>query len=87
MFAALKLSFHTPRPRSAVHPPAVLTVGGVVPLAKLSAGEGFEYYTRVIATHNANERHTTGIDDYYAEKGESPGVARRRPGRAGHHRG
>ncbi|TCJ89923.1 MobF family relaxase [Nocardia alba] len=43
-------------------------------LAKLSAGEGFEYYTRVIATHDANERHTTGIDDYYSEKGESPGV-------------
>ncbi|MGW6730184.1 MobF family relaxase [Nocardia sp. NPDC055029] len=43
-------------------------------LAKLSAGEGFEYYTRVIATHDANERGTTGIDDYYSEKGESPGV-------------
>ncbi|MFG2447555.1 MobF family relaxase [Nocardia fluminea] len=43
-------------------------------LAKLSAGEGYEYYTRVIATHDANERHTTGIDDYYSEKGESPGV-------------
>lgn len=43
-------------------------------LAKLSAGEGYEYYTRVIATHDANERGTTGIDDYYSEKGESPGV-------------
>ncbi|MFD4357490.1 MobF family relaxase [Nocardia sp. NPDC058518] len=43
-------------------------------LAKLSAGEGFEYYTRVIATHDANERGTTGINDYYSEKGESPGV-------------
>ncbi|MFF0547254.1 MobF family relaxase [Nocardia thailandica] len=43
-------------------------------LAKLSAGEGYEYYTRVIATHDANERGTIGIDAYYSEKGESPGV-------------
>lgn len=49
-------------------------MGGVMSLAKLSAGQGYEYYTRVIATHDANERGTTGIDDYYSEKGESPGV-------------
>lgn len=65
---------HTLCQRSARSVADVLTVGGVMSLAKLSAGEGYEYYTRVIATHDANERRTTGIDDYYSEKGESPGV-------------
>ncbi|MBF6358237.1 relaxase domain-containing protein [Nocardia higoensis] len=43
-------------------------------VAKLSAGDGFSYYLRVIATHDANERGRQPLADYYSERGESPGV-------------
>ncbi|WP_245550943.1 MobF family relaxase [Nocardia niigatensis] len=43
-------------------------------LAKLSAGDGYEYYVRNIATHDANERGRQALDDYYSERGESPGI-------------
>ncbi|WP_280185256.1 MULTISPECIES: MobF family relaxase [Nocardia] len=43
-------------------------------VAKLSAGDGYEYYVRVIATHDANERGRRSLEDYYTERGESPGI-------------
>ena len=42
-------------------------------LAKLSSGDGYEYYLRNIATHDANERGEQILADYYSERGESPG--------------
>ena len=42
-------------------------------LAKLSSGDGYEYYLRNIATHDANERGAQRLSDYYSERGESPG--------------
>lgn len=41
---------------------------------KLSAGDGFEYYLRQTATHDASERGHDSLADYYSAKGESPGV-------------
>ncbi|MGV9408339.1 MobF family relaxase [Nocardia sp. NPDC003693] len=43
-------------------------------LAKLSAGDGYEYYVRNIATHDADERGRQALGDYYTERGESPGI-------------
>lgn len=43
-------------------------------LAKLSAGDGYEYYVRSVATHDANERGRQALCDYYTERGESPGI-------------
>ncbi|MFI2589863.1 MobF family relaxase [Rhodococcus erythropolis] len=42
-------------------------------LAKLSSGDGYEYYLRNIATHDANTRGAQALADYYSERGESPG--------------
>ncbi|MDT9592218.1 MobF family relaxase [Nocardioides zeae] len=42
-------------------------------LHKLTAGDGYTYLTRQVAAHDATERGTTGLGDYYSEKGESPG--------------
>ncbi len=42
-------------------------------LAKLASGDGYEYYLRNIATHDANERGEQKLADYYSERGESPG--------------
>ncbi|WP_447645223.1 MobF family relaxase [Nocardioides zeae] len=43
-------------------------------LHKLTAGDGYTYLTRQVAAHDATERGHAGLDDYYAEKGESPGT-------------
>lgn len=40
---------------------------------KLSAGSGYEYYIRQTAAHDASERGSYSLADYYAAKGESPG--------------
>ena len=40
---------------------------------KLTAGDGYTYLTRQVAAHDATDRGHTGLADYYAEKGESPG--------------
>ncbi|WP_225730496.1 MULTISPECIES: MobF family relaxase [unclassified Nocardia] len=41
---------------------------------KLSAGDGFNYYLRQTAAHDASERGRSTLADYYSAKGESPGV-------------
>ena len=40
---------------------------------KLTAGDGYTYLTRQVAVLDATERGYTGLGDYYAAKGESPG--------------
>ncbi|MBH0780362.1 MobF family relaxase [Nocardia bovistercoris] len=42
-------------------------------LAKIASGDGYEYYVRNIATHDANDRGEQALADYYSERGESPG--------------
>ncbi|MGE3412917.1 MAG: MobF family relaxase [Dehalococcoidia bacterium] len=41
---------------------------------KLTAGDGYTYLTRQVAVHDATDRGHAGLADYYAEKGESPGL-------------
>jgi len=40
---------------------------------KLTAGSGYDYLTRQVATQDATERGHTGLASYYAERGETPG--------------
>ncbi|MCR6030714.1 relaxase domain-containing protein [Nocardioides sp. zg-579] len=40
---------------------------------KLTAGDGYTYLTRQVAVQDATDRGASGLADYYAEKGESPG--------------
>ncbi len=41
---------------------------------KLTAGSGYDYLTRQVAASDATDKGRTGLADYYAEKGEAPGV-------------
>jgi conjugative relaxase-like TrwC/TraI family protein len=41
---------------------------------KLSAGSGYDYLTRQIATLDATEKGHIGLASYYTERGESPGA-------------
>ncbi len=43
-------------------------------LHKLSAGDGYTYLTRQVAAQDATERGYSSLGDYYAAKGETPGV-------------
>ena len=43
-------------------------------LHKLTAGDGYTYLTRQVATVDSTERGYSSLGDYYAAKGESPGV-------------
>jgi DNA primase catalytic core len=43
-------------------------------LHKLTAGDGYSYLTRQVAAHDTTEKGHTGLGDYYAQKGESPGI-------------
>lgn len=43
-------------------------------LKRLRAGSGYEYLTSQVAAHDSTELGTTPLADYYAAKGESPGV-------------
>lgn len=43
-------------------------------LRKLTAGDGYTYLTRQVAAQDATSRGYSSLGDYYAEKGESPGV-------------
>ena len=43
-------------------------------LHKLTAGDGYTYLTRQVATADSTERGYSSLGDYYAAKGESPGV-------------
>ena len=43
-------------------------------LHKLTAGDGYTYLTRQVAAQDATHRGYDGLGDYYAQKGESPGI-------------
>src|SRR4051794_27199152 len=43
-------------------------------LHKLTAGDGYTYLTRQVAAHDATERGSGSLGDYYSEKGEAPGI-------------
>lgn len=43
-------------------------------LHKLTAGDGYTYLTRQVAAQDATHRGYDGLGDYYAQRGESPGV-------------
>jgi hypothetical protein len=43
-------------------------------LHKLTAGDGYTYLTRQVATVDSTERGYSSLGDYYAAKGEAPGV-------------
>ena len=49
-------------------------VRSVMSLHKLSAGDGYTYLTRQVAVQDSTERGLSGLGEYYAERGESPGV-------------
>src|SRR5450631_1464398 len=40
---------------------------------KLTAGSGYDYLTRQVAAQDATEKGHTGLANYYAERGETPG--------------
>lgn len=42
-------------------------------LHKLTAGDGYTYLTRQVAAHDSTVEGPTGLGDYYAQRGESPG--------------
>ncbi len=42
-------------------------------LHKITAGDGYEYYTRHVAAHDAAERGGLALADYYTARGETPG--------------
>lgn len=41
---------------------------------KLTAGDGYTYLTRQVAAKDVTHRGRSSLDDYYSQKGESPGV-------------
>ena len=43
-------------------------------LHKLTAGDGYTYLTRSVAAQDATHRGYDGLGDYYAQRGESPGI-------------
>lgn len=45
-------------------------------LAKLTAGDGYTYLTRQVAVHDSTEKGRGSLEEYYSEKGESPGLWR-----------
>lgn len=47
---------------------------GVMSLHKLSAGDGYTYLTRHVAVQDSTERGLSSLGEYYAERGEAPGV-------------
>jgi hypothetical protein len=50
------------------------SVGVVMTVHKLTAGDGYTYLTRQVAALDATDRGYGGLGAYYAERGESPGV-------------
>ena len=48
--------------------------GAVMSLHKLTAGDGYTYLTRQVAALDGTDLGRSGLDAYYSEKGESPGV-------------
>src|SRR5215217_7395255 len=51
-----------------------LLVGVTMSIHKLTAGSGYDYLTRQVATLDATEKGHTGLASYYTERGETPGV-------------
>jgi hypothetical protein len=51
-----------------------LRVGVTMSLHKLTAGSGYDYLTRQVASLDSTEKGHIGLASYYAERGESPGV-------------
>ena len=43
-------------------------------LHKLTAGDGYTYLTRQVAAQDATQRGYASLADYYAQRGESPGI-------------
>ena len=43
-------------------------------LHKLTAGSGYDYLTRQVAALDSTEKGHTGLESYYTERGETPGV-------------
>src|SRR5690349_12854958 len=43
-------------------------------LHKLTAGEGYTYLTRQVAAQDVTDRGRGGLEAYYSEHGETPGV-------------
>jgi len=43
-------------------------------LHKLTAGDGYTYLTRQVAAQDASQRGYASLADYYAQRGESPGL-------------
>jgi DNA primase catalytic core len=64
---------HCGRERVAVATPAG-NVDDVMGLHKLTAGDGYTYLTRQVAAQDVTSRGYNSLGDYYAQKGESPGV-------------
>ncbi|HWP32138.1 MAG TPA: MobF family relaxase, partial [Solirubrobacterales bacterium] len=52
----------------------VLWVAVTMSIHKLTAGSGYDYLTRQVATFDATAKGHIGLASYYAERGESPGV-------------
>src|SRR5215216_6059493 len=51
-----------------------LRAGVTMSMHKLTAGSGYDYLTRQVATLDATEKGHTGLASYYTERGETPGV-------------
>jgi len=51
-----------------------LRVGVTMSLHKLTAGSGYDYFTRQVAALDSTEKGHTGLASYYTERGETPGV-------------
>ena len=43
-------------------------------LHKLTAGDGYTYLTRQVSAQDATQRGYASLADYYAQRGESPGI-------------
>ena len=51
-----------------------LLVGVTMSIHKLTAGSGYDYLTRQVASLDATDKGHTGLAAYYTERGESPGM-------------
>lgn len=49
-------------------------MGVTMSLKKLAAGSGYEYLTDRVAAYDSTELGRTPLADYYAAKGEAPGL-------------
>jgi TrwC relaxase len=54
-----------------MYPPRV---GVTMSIHKLTAGSGYDYLTRHVAALDTTEKGHVGLESYYSERGEKPGV-------------